>query len=360
MEKKVLFITGGAGYVGAMLCDQFVRRSDVEKIVTLDKEAHSDLISELPENLKSKIVYIHKNLADAGWEEEVLKHSPTVVVHTAWQIRELYGDKKTSWKWNIDGSDRVFDFAFNPDNQISKLIYFSTVASYGAFLDNEIEKLYTEDMPFRKTDYLYAEEKRIAEEHLKAKYDAAKANGLKTKVAIVRPAAITGPRGRNGRIRFGLQSALSGKLKGNIFYTAVRGLTQFVPATPKWCRQFIHEDDVNDIVETLVFSDDLKSDFDVFNICPPGEVVRSHDMAKAVNKKALIMSPYFIRLAFFFAWHLSRGKITTSRGAWKSYSYPIAVDGSKISKAYNYDYKYKCKQAFEEYVGRYADKYKNN
>ena len=39
-----LFITGGAGYVGAMLTDQFARRPDVESLILLDKESYPDLL----------------------------------------------------------------------------------------------------------------------------------------------------------------------------------------------------------------------------------------------------------------------------------------------------------------------------
>jgi nucleoside-diphosphate-sugar epimerase len=50
---------------------------------------------------------------------------------------------------------------------VKRLVHFSTVASYGSFPDNSVDHRYTEDEPFRQTDYLYAEEKRIAEAHLK-------------------------------------------------------------------------------------------------------------------------------------------------------------------------------------------------
>ena len=54
MEKQlILFITGGAGYVGAMLADQFSKRSDVKEIVLLDKEARPDLLRD-----NAKIFYI--------------------------------------------------------------------------------------------------------------------------------------------------------------------------------------------------------------------------------------------------------------------------------------------------------------
>lgn len=357
-KKHTIFITGGSGYVGAMLCDQFVKREDVEMIITLDKEDPKDIMIDLLESeYKNKIKFIKHDMSESGWEEEVSKYSPDTVVHTAWQIREIYGDRPLSWKWNIDGSDRVFDYAFKNES-VKTLIHFSTVASYGAFADNSIDHFYNEEEKFRQTNYLYAEEKRISEEHLEKKYaELSEQVKKRVQVFIVRPAAITGPRGRYGRVRFGLQSALSGSLKGKSFiYDIVSTLTAWVPVTPKWLRQYIHEDDVNDIVALLSFykpEPQGKAVYEAFNIAPPGGVVLGPDMAKAVGKKTLPIQPWMARITFFVFWHLTRGKIPTAEGSWKGYSYPIAVDGSKLTRKYGYHYKYESKDAFVKNEGRY-------
>lgn len=346
-----LCITGGSGYVGAMLADQFADREDANAILLIDKEAFPEFLNT--HQYKNKISFIQANLGDDGWQEKVKEFAPDVVIHTAWQIREIYGKQNIQWKWNITGSDNVFDVAFNTPS-VKKLIHFSTVASYGAFSENEISHLIKEEEGFRKSEYLYAEEKRIAEEHLKEKFEAKKKeDAALPQVFILRPASITGPRGRYMKVRFGLQSALSGQISGSFFYSIVKILVSFVPITKKWCRQFIHEDDVNDIVSLLTFSD-LKGGYEIFNICPPGDVVTGKDMAEAVRKKAVMIHPQIIRFVFFWMWHFTRGKITTSPGGWKSYSYPIAVDGSKISKQYGYVYKYPSKEAFVKVEGRYA------
>lgn len=344
-----LFITGGSGYVGAMLADQFSKRDDVEKIVVLDKEEETDLTKG-----NNKITFIKANTSDKSWQEELKNFAPDVVVHTAWQIREIYGDRPLSWKWNIDGSDEIFDFAFSTPS-VKKLIYFSTVASYGAFPDNDINHFYKEEEKFKVSEYLYSEEKRIAEEHLEEKYKKAKENGWNGQVFILRPAAITGPRGRYERIRFGLQSALSGQLESKGVYRLVKLLTSFVPITPKWLRQYIHEDDVTDIVSKLSF-ENLKGEYEIFNISPPGDCVFGKDMAEAVGKRQLPVYPWMARLAFFVFWHLTRGKVPTAPGSWKGYSYPIAVDGSKLTKQYGYEYKYPSKEAFVKNEGRYKVK----
>ena len=352
MEKQLtLFITGGAGYVGAMLAEQFAKRPDVKEIICLDKEPEPGIFLTNP-----KISWVDANTSDGTWQEKVRAKNPDVVIHTAWQIREMYGNKEKQWQWNVDGSQAIFDFAFGVSS-VKKLVYFSTVASYGAFADNTTEHFFTEGEPFRKTDYLYAEEKRIVEENLEKTYQEAKAKPeakVETQVFIIRPAAITGPRGRYARIRFGLQAALSGSLKGqkSFLYDLISLWVSWVPVTPKWLRQYVHEDDITDIVGLFSFNN-LKGDYEVFNAAPPGPVVLGPDMARAVGKRMLPIKPWMARLAFFFFWHITRGRIPTSKGSWRGYSYPIAVDGSKITKQYGYQYKYESGEAFVKTAGRY-------
>lgn len=343
MPKHILFITGAAGYVGAMLVRAFAAREDVQAVIALDKEPMPEFLADTP-----KLTYLQMNTADE-WETVVRRYAPDIIIHAAWQIREIYGDHALTWRWNIDGSDKVFDYSF-AGSGVKRLIHFSTVASYGAFADNTVEHRFTEEEPFRRSEYLYAEEKRIAEEHLKERYVARENKNIA--VAIVRPAAITGPRGRFMRIRFGLQATLSGQMKDSFAYRVVSAMVSFVPVTPKWVRQFIHEDDVVDIVEHLAFGERV-SGYEAYNICPPGEVVRGKDMAKAVGKRVLPVRPWMVRLPFFVFWHLTRGKIPTGRGAWRGYSYPIAVDGSKLTRLLGYRYKHPSFDSFYYTNGRY-------
>ncbi len=127
-----VLITGAAGYVGAMLCERFSKRADVSSIIAIDKEQKPDLLKET-----SKITWITANLSDASWQENATALAPTIVIHAAWQIREMYGEQKTQWKWNVDGSDAVFDFVCNTPS-VKRLVHFSTVASYGAQSDNTL------------------------------------------------------------------------------------------------------------------------------------------------------------------------------------------------------------------------------
>ncbi len=345
MDMHKVFIVGGAGYVGEMLCHQLSLRDDVESIIALDKEPQSDFSKSL-----AKVTYVQHNMADDGWQEVVAKHTPSAIVHTAWQIRAMYGNAKEQWRWNVDGSGKVFDFALGTLS-VKKLVYFSTASSYAARPDNQIDHYFTEEEGFRDDDYIYAKEKKVTEELLRKKFLEAKEAGRQTpQVFVVRPAAITGPRGRYMRMRFGLQSALQGNLKGSFVYSLVTALTTFVPATKTWVRQFIHEDDVNDIVKKFI-TEEFASEYEVYNITPTGEPVLAPDMARAVHKKILPIKPWMARIAFWFFWHLTRGRVPTCPGSWRFYSYPVVMSGEKLASIYTCTYS--SKDAFQYTTGRY-------
>lgn len=344
MQQKTILVIG-VGYVGEMLCHQLSQRDDVRQIVALDKEPQSDWCKTFP-----RLNYVQYNMSDDGWEDLVAKYEPDVVIHTAWQIRAMYGQPKEQWRWNVEGSDKVFDFALAYPS-VKKLIYFSTASSYSARADNTFEHYFTEAEGFRDDDYIYAHEKKVTEESLRKKYEAGKRAGQRLpQVTVVRPAAITGPRGRYMRIRFGLQSALQGNLKGGIVNRLVTTLTSFVPATKGWVRQFIHEDDVNDIVLKCSF-ENTPWEYEVFNITPTGEPVFAPDMAKAVGKRVLPIKPWMARIAFWFFWHATRGKIPTCPGSWRFYSYPVLMSGDKLAKIYQCQYS--SQEAFQYTDGRY-------
>ncbi len=347
MNERTILIVGGAGYVGEMLAEQFGKRSDVAKLILLDKEPQSDYSKKLP-----KVTYVQHNMANDGWQEIVAAHAPDTVIHTAWQIRAMYGQAEEQWRWNVEGSQKVFSVALATPS-VKKLIYFSTASSYSARVGNTFDHFFTEAEGFRDDSYIYAHEKKVAEENLKQLFDGVKAAGKPVpQVTVVRPAAITGPRGRFMRVRFGLQSALQGNLKGGFVNRVITTLTSFVPATKGWVRQFIHEDDVNDIVTKFVF-EDMAWDYNVFNIVPVGEAVYAPDMARAVGKRVLPIQPWMARLAFWFFWHATRGKVPTCPGSWRYYSYPVLMSGQKLAQIYTCAYS--SKDAFAYTDGRYGD-----
>lgn len=348
-SPHTVFITGAAGYVGAMLTELFAARADVARVIALDKEPRPATFAE-----NDKVVWITANTADRdSWYDVVAALAPDVVIHTAWQIRELYGRQHVEWRWNVDGSRAVFEFAYGVPS-VNRLVYFSTAAVYGALAENTIEHRFREDEPMREEEYSYAREKIAAEDALR-EIDAyvRERGGHRPVVSVVRPAAITGPRGRFARIRFGLQSALAGKLSGSVFYKIISLMVSYVPATPWWVRQFIHEDDVADIVALLAFDERVSHEFEVFNIAPPGEPVLAPQMAAAVGKGVLPVQPWMVRFAFFVFWHLSRGKIPNGRGVWRFYSYPIVLDGTKLTERYGYAYRCGPREAFMKTTGRY-------
>ncbi|KKR10195.1 MAG: hypothetical protein UT37_C0004G0024 [Parcubacteria group bacterium GW2011_GWA2_39_18] len=380
-----VFITGAAGYIGGMLTDLFLADSRIDSVVVLDMK---DASEKFPKD-NPKFKWITWNLGDDGWQEKVLEGgAPDVVVHCAYVIREGYG-KKREWqnKCNLTAADKVFEFVFK--NKISRLIHFSTVASYGARKENSIKRWFREEDPFLEREYLYGVDKKMIEEKLRTIFEKEKGDLQKgvrqsplPQVLIVRPCAISGPRGQYIFKRFGLLQMIK------------EGLP-IIPITgPESARQFIHEDDVADIVFWMTFGGasphtqsknqsfsadsfsnnathayleeqgslgvGVKGDCEVFNIAPHCFFLLK-DMAHSIGKKTIRIPAWLGKFGFWFLWNMSRGKIPTVPAGINSYTYPIIVDGSKITK-FGFNYQYNCSDALNADSGRYwemAKKYKN-
>lgn len=352
-----VFITGASGYVGGMLVERFLERPDIECVIALDIREPDPAAVPVAH---PKLVWVIANLADNTWQERVRAGRPDCVIHCAFQIREFYGQKGRAEqiRQNIGGGENVFRFAFeNPF--VSKLIHFSTVSSYGALKTNSLDRPFTEEDPFRESCYSYGADKRVVEERLRSAYgEALRSGSHRPAIFIIRPAAISGPRGQHMFKRFGLVRVLKEKRgfgsTGGMFYRTVASLVRFIPvANPLWSRQYVHEDDLAEAVMRLA-DPAAKADCETFILSAPGCLLAS-DFARITGKRTFRVMPWMVRIAFFLFWHLSRGGIPTSPCGWRFYSYPLVVDGSKITRTIpGFCYEHSAEAALRGFAGRYG------
>jgi nucleoside-diphosphate-sugar epimerase len=329
---KTILITGAAGYIGAMLADQFSKAPELERIIAIDKNPMPDLLKG-----NKKIFWLQAELSEGVWRDKVKIYKPEIVIHAAWQIRELYGQKALQRKLNIDATRKVFEFIFR-ESSVKKLIYFSTIASFGAFSENKLDFRFTEESSLCENEYLYGIEKKEVEDILQGFYK----NSRESKqVFVLKLTSVTGPRGRYDAGKKGLLYMLQNVLP-------------FLPvAREDWCRQYVHEDDLTDAVAILVFNDVSKEKIYDTLVIAPNDYVLAKDMAEVFKKRILHVPIFCVRLAFFLAWHLTRGRIPTGYGAWKFFCYPIPVKGNKITEKYGFEYLFSSIEALSKNDGRY-------
>ncbi|MBI3632450.1 MAG: NAD-dependent epimerase/dehydratase family protein [Candidatus Vogelbacteria bacterium] len=324
-SPRVIMITGAAGYIGTMLCDQFSKSPDLEMIVAVDMAPMPELLRE-----NKKIVWITSNLYQNVWKIPALINKPEVVIHAAWQTREPYGRVELQNELNLTSSREVFEFAFK--NQfVKKLIFLSDASVYGAFPDNNLEHFFSETDKLKELDTLSCQQKKEAERLLLDLYNMC--NEAK-QVFVLRLASTYGPRGRS--------------------IDKHDDLPFFPVANDKWCKQYVHEDDVTDVIAMFTFADFVKQNtFEILNLAAT-DLILASEVAKILHKSLITLPPLVINFIFFLLWHLSRGKIPTSRGSWRLFCYPILIDGSKITKKFGFDYLYTSRESVASEDGRYG------
>jgi UDP-glucose 4-epimerase len=327
-----VLVTGAAGYVGSMLIDTLHAMDAVAKIVGVDLEPRPDRLAG-----NAKLAWIQADVSTDDWQAAAREHGADAVVHLAFKIRQLYGRmQETQRRWNIEGARKVFAFALG-EPSVRRLIHFSTVTAYGAQPSNSLAERFRESDLLNERDYLYGSHKREIEALLEAAY-ARSDQG--THVVVLRCASISGPYGRFGLGRFGIVSTLT-------------GLLPFLPCgRADFGRQYLHEDDVEAIVGMLLTAP-AKQGYEAFNASPE-DYLAADDLASLLRKRTIFVPPTLLRGLFALCWHASRGRIPTPKGAWKFVTFPIAVDGSSLTRAYGYRYRFTSAEALMAQSGRHV------
>src|SRR5690606_22038976 len=106
MGKNIL-ITGGAGYVGTMLIEQFAECDSIDTNYGVNLRDRPAQCADC-----AKLRWLQADVAEQDWVATLEGAPIDVVIHCAYQIRELYGRQRQQQEhWNIDGARQVFDFA---------------------------------------------------------------------------------------------------------------------------------------------------------------------------------------------------------------------------------------------------------
>lgn len=315
---KVL-ITGASGYLGSMITYFLYQEPEIEKIYALDIQKPKILWQP-----NEKIIFIQKNLVD-DWEKDI--DEVDVIFHFAFWIRRPFWwfQLKKHLYENSFGLEKVLNFA--QIKKVKKIIALSSIAVYGANKENNHQVPFKEDSALKEKEYLYGKEKIEMEKKLK---DFSEKN-KEIKVIVLRLATVTGPFAQKYFKKGGL----------------LKFMKNFAPfivlASNNSLRQYVHEDDVCQSI-LLWLKTETENNFEVFNIAPPS-FVYFRDLAKILGKKTVKVPYWFLKISFSLCWLLSLGKIPTAPGSVNSYSFPIVVDGSKITN-YGFSYKYSALDAF--------------
>lgn len=327
-----VLITGAAGYIGSMLVDEFAYSNTIERLICIDIKERVARFGD-----HAKVRWIRADVAGDRWAPELQNEPIDVVIHCAYQIRELYGRGRDQQRhWNVEGARKVFEFALGRAS-VRRLVQLSTITAYGALPTNSLDRPFAEEMPLAEDTYLYGVQKKQVEDLLWQSYRRSRPS---THVVVLRLASVSGPRGRFGLNRYGLLSTIAG------------GFPALICGRWDWGRQYLHEDDLIAVLSMLVHLPPANG-YQVYNVSP-ADFLDAAALGRLFDKRVVVLPPALLRTLFSLSWHGTRGMLATPRGAWRMLTYPIRVDSARFTQAYGYEYRYSSLQALVAQEGRYA------
>lgn len=255
--KKIL-ITGGGGFIGSFLTENFYQ----ENQVTLFDNGRRNAFAFLDQSIKDKVNLIKGDIVDEQSVKQIVKNQDIIIHMAAIAGASFYEkDPLLTLSVNLFGIANLLKSLIN--EKIEKVIIFSSSEVYGPNAANVSEEDLTCIGPITEGRWSYAVSK-VAADHLAVAYF--KKYGLP--ITILRPFNIYGPR----QVGEGaISNMLTSALKDKKIYVSGDGSQKRA-----WC----YVSDMVAAVELICQSDAFG---ECFNIGNPNAYVTIIDLAKKIQ-----------------------------------------------------------------------------
>jgi UDP-glucose 4-epimerase len=306
---KNVAITGVSGYLGTLLLKRIAGEAEVERIIGLDVRE--------PSFQSPKFTFIKHDVrvpfADIFTENKI-----DTALHLAFIVAPIH-DEDMAQEINITGTKNFLDAGLKAG--VNQIYYMGSNTEYGTRQDNP--ELFTEDMPLNPIpDFPYSRDKVQADLMFQ---EFAKENpGIC--VTIGRTVAVTGPGGRASGL--------------NVLFLPV--MVKAAGKNPLW--QFIHEDDLADLVVRLL----RQRKGGIYNLTGEGGLTY-HQIIKKLGKPSISLPSWLLYWGVKITWKL-RLQAKSPAGGLMMIMYPIALSNEKVKKETGYQLRYTGGAAFDIFL----------
>jgi UDP-glucose 4-epimerase len=306
---KNVVITGVSGYLGTLLANRIIQEEEVERVIGMD-------IKE-PSIQSPKFTFIKHDVRQP-FADIFINNKIDTAIHFAFIVAPIH-DEARAHEINTKGSQNFLEASAQA--KVEQVFYMGSYSAYGAWADNP--DAFTEDIPLKPNpDFPYPSDKAEVD-HMFQKFASEHPD---IKVTIGRTAAVTGP----GGDKCGL----------TVLFLPV--MVKPIGSVSTW--QFIHEDDLVDIITLLA----KQRKAGIFNFTAEG-ALKYTDIIKMLGKPSIALPSWLLYWGIRITWRL-RLQSRAQAGALYMIRYSTIMSGEKLIKETGYKYRYTGPEAFDIFL----------
>jgi UDP-glucose 4-epimerase len=302
-------VTGVSGYIGAQLVRRLSAHPGIEAIIGLDIRP--------PAEPPAKLTFLRHDITQP-LDDLFAQQKVDSAVHLAFVVAPT---RKEAWatKINIGGTRNFLQACASAG--VGYALYLGSTAAYGAHADNPVPLM--EERPLRPNKRFQYSRDKAATEGLFAGFAA---SHPQAKVAVLRGCPVMGPGGTKA-------------IGAKVFQPVMVRIAGYDPPV-----QFIHEDDLIEIIVTML-ERQLPG---TYNVAGDG-VVPYSQVAKMARRRMVAVPKGLIGGVMDVAWALRLQSQSNSAGL-DFIAYPWVAGNEKLKQATGFRYRYSTEQTIEAFL----------